>query len=151
MTRPLDTLTGHQTITNVDSGVDGLPARGVVIGPDTVGLGLQILVCDWSGAGTPKVEAMREVHRKRLGSMDLNGSTSGSSVSLSGTVPTLGSVGRPSSLSPAWRNRSGPSSRRRIIAVRGVLVRSTRRGPLDRSLRPGYSPLFCRWTRVLSA
>ena len=35
-------------------------------------------------------------------SVDLSGSTSGSSVSLSATVSTLGSVGRPSSSLRAW-------------------------------------------------
>jgi hypothetical protein len=67
MTEPLDTLTGHQTITNIDSGVESLDARSAVIGPDERGLGLQVLVCDSSGAGVPSVESMRETHRNRLG------------------------------------------------------------------------------------
>ena len=67
MARSLDTLSGQQTIADVEPGVKGLDARCVVIGPDLVGLGLQVLVCDWSGAGVPSVEAMRQTHRNRLG------------------------------------------------------------------------------------
>jgi hypothetical protein len=67
MTRALDSLSGQRIITRIDSEVKGLDARYVVIGPDLVGLGLQVLVCDWSGSGVPSVEAMREAHRKRLG------------------------------------------------------------------------------------
>ena len=63
MTRALDSLVGQQTITNIDSDVKGLDARHVVIGPDLVGLGLQVLVCDWSRAGVPSVEAKAALFR----------------------------------------------------------------------------------------
>jgi hypothetical protein len=67
MTRMLDSLVGRQTITNIESGVESLDTRCAVIGPDPSGLGLQVLVCDSSGTGAPRVEAMREAHRNRLG------------------------------------------------------------------------------------
>lgn len=67
MARGLENLVGHQTVANVESGVKGLEARFAVIGADSVGLGLQVLVCDWAGTGSPSVEAMRGAHNKRLG------------------------------------------------------------------------------------
>jgi hypothetical protein len=67
MTRALDSLSAQRTIKNVESGVKGLDARYVVIGPDLVGLGIQVLVCDWSGGDVPSVEAMRKAHHERLG------------------------------------------------------------------------------------
>jgi hypothetical protein len=67
VTPPLSTLTGHKTITNVDSDVPNLEARQVVMGPDASGLGLQVLICDWDAPGSPNVTAMRKAHANRIG------------------------------------------------------------------------------------
>jgi hypothetical protein len=64
---PLNSLSGHKTITNVDSDVPNLDARQVVMGPDASGLGLQVLICDWTAPGSPNVTAMRKAHANRVG------------------------------------------------------------------------------------
>lgn len=62
-----ENLVGKTRVTNVESGVKGLDAHFAVIGNDSSGLGLQVLVCNWTGTGSPSVEAMRGAHRTRLG------------------------------------------------------------------------------------
>jgi len=59
MAEGLEKLVGKTRVTSVESGVKELDALFAVIGADSKGLGLQVLVCSWTGAGDPTVEAMR--------------------------------------------------------------------------------------------
>ncbi len=67
---PLSELRGKRRITvRLDAGL--APALGrhaeVVIGRDPHGTELQVLIAEWSDAGEPPIQALRELHKWRLG------------------------------------------------------------------------------------
>ena len=50
-----------------DKGAADLDSLRSIVGADAVGLGLEVLVCNWTGGGQPKPASLRKLHTARVG------------------------------------------------------------------------------------
>ena len=68
MADTLSTLRGDRKYNLAgESAPKGVRLGAAVAGPDSFGMGLQILVAEWERSGRPPVDAIRRLHSQRLG------------------------------------------------------------------------------------